>query len=298
MIHQHESPRRQRHEFPGNEERERVVGDQYQIHAEQEQVLGGVLRRTGMRKQVRVATKVPPKDRRWPARHDARLRDVFPAAWITECTHRSIEFLGFEPDLQQLHVWSDTWADDPEWYEALLALKEQGACSAFGVSVNDHEPQSALRVTASGRIDSLQVIYNVFDQTPERELFPAAREHDVAVIVRVPLDEGSLGGKLTRDSKFAKDDVRSNYFRGGRLAETVDHVDRLRPVLENKEQTLAQGALRFCLTHEAVSTVIVGTTKPDHVRDNARVSDRGVLDEETVSALRAHAWPRNFYDRD
>ena len=263
-----------------------------------EQVLGGVLRRTGMREQVRVATKVPPKDRRWPARPDARLRDIFPAAWITECTRRSIAFLGFEPDLQQLHVWTDSWADDPEWYEALLALKEEGACRAFGVSVNDHDPASAVRVTASGRIDSLQVIYNVFDQTPERELFPAARENDVAVIVRVPLDEGSLGGKLRRDSKFAKDDVRSSYFRGERLVQTVDRVERLRPVLENTEQTLAQGALRFCLAHEAVSTVIVGTTKPDHVRDNARVSDRGALDEETVSALRAHAWPRNFYDPD
>lgn len=263
-----------------------------------EQVLGGVLRRTGMRDQVRVATKVPPKDRRWPARHDARLRDIFPGSWITDCTRRSIEFLGFEPDLQQLHVWSDSWADDPEWYEALVALKEAGAIRAFGVSVNDHEPDSALRVTASGRIDSLQVIYNVFDQTPERALFPAALENDVAVIVRVPLDEGSLGGKLTRASKFAKDDVRSSYFRGERLAETVDHVEKLRPVLENEEQTLAQGALRFCLTHEAVSTVIVGTTKPDHVRDNAGVSERGPLDEKTVRALRAHAWPRNFYDRD
>ena len=263
-----------------------------------ERLLGGVLRRTGMRKQVRVATKVPPKDRRWPARHDAPLQDVFPYAWITECTHRSMDFLGFEPDLQQLHVWSDTWADEAEWYEAMLALKEEGCFTAFGVSVNDHEPQSAVRVTASGRIDSLQVIYNVFDQTPEQELFPAAIENDVAVIVRVPLDEGSLGGKLTKETQFAPDDVRARYFRGDRLAHTVDRVEKLRPVLENRDQTLAQGALRFALTHSAVSTVIVGTTKPAHIRDNADVSDRGSLDEETVAALLAHAWPRNFYDPD
>ena len=263
-----------------------------------ERVLGGVLRRTGMRNSVRVATKIPPKDRKWPARHDSALRDVFPHAWITECTHRSIDALDFEPDLQQLHVWSDSWADDPEWHEALLALKEEGLIRAFGVSVNDHDPGSAMRVTASGRIDSLQVIYNVFDQTPEQDLFPAALENDVAVIVRVALDEGSLGGKLTKETTFAEDDVRSRYFRGKRLGETVDRVEKLRPILETKDQTLAQGALRFALSHEAVSTVIVGTTKPHHIKDNADVSERGPLDEETLDALRSHAWPRNFYDPD
>lgn len=263
-----------------------------------EQVLGGVLRRTGMRKSVRVATKVPPKNREWPARHDVPLRETFPHAWITECTHRSVDHLGFEPDLQQLHVWSDSWADDPEWHEALLALKEEGCVAAFGVSVNDHEPESALRVTASGKIDSLQLIYNVFDQSPERELFAAARENDVAIIVRVPLDEGSLGGKLTKETQFAKNDMRSRYFRGARLAETVDRVEKVRPILENKDQSLAQGALRFALTPPDVSTVIAGTTKASHIRDNAEVSERGPLDEETLAALRAHAWPRNFYGGD
>ena len=245
--------------------------------------------------QVRVATKVPPMNWQWPADHDAELRDVFPAHWIRECTRESIGNLGFAPDLQQLHVWSDTWTDDAEWHETLLDLKESGSFRAFGVSVNDHEPESALRVTASGKIDSLQVIYNVFDQTPERELFPAAQEHDVAVIVRVPLDEGSLGGKLTLATRFDVDDVRARYFAGDRLRQTVEHVEALRPILEQEDQSLAQGALRFCLSHPSVSTVIAGSVNPRHIADNASVSRLGPLNAAAIGALRAHAWTRNFY---
>ena len=260
-----------------------------------EQVLGRVLKRTGMRETVKVATKIPPMNSAWPARHDAALRDVFPAHWIEQCTRESLANLGFTPDLQQLHVWSDTWADDREWSDALERLKQNGDFRAYGVSINAHEPESALRVTRSGRIDSLQLVYNVFDQSPENELFGAARQHDVASIVRVPLDEGSLGGKFTKQTRFADDDFRARYFRGERIAETVDRVEKLRPILENEQQTLAQGALRFCLSNEAVTTVIVGSTKPEHVRANAAVSDMGALDRRTVSELRAHAWPHNYH---
>lgn len=260
-----------------------------------EKILGRVLTRTGARDRVRVATKVPPMNMEWPANHASKLRDVFPASWIRQCTKESVEALGFTPDVQQLHVWSDSWADDNEWSDELSRLKSEGMFAAFGVSINDHEPETALRVVSSGKIDSVQVIYNVFDQTPEKELYPACMENDVAVIVRVPLDEGSLGGKLTKDMSFAPDDVRSRYFAGDRLAQAVDHVEALRPLLERDGQTLAQGALRFCLTHPAVTTVIAGSTKPKHIADNASVSDMGGLNDETLDALRAHAWPRNFY---
>jgi aryl-alcohol dehydrogenase-like predicted oxidoreductase len=260
-----------------------------------EQVLGRVLRQTGMRERVRVATKVPPMNGEWPASHESKLRDVFPAQWIRQSTGESIANLGFAPDLQQLHVWSDAWVDDAEWSDVASELKQQGSFTAFGVSVNDHEPASALRVTRSGRVDSVQVIYNIFDPTPEQELFPVAAEHDVAVIVRVSLDEGSLGGRLTRETKFDTNDMRIRYFRGERLAETVEHVEQLRPVLERKDQTLAQGALRFCLSAPEVTTVIVGSVNPDHIRANAAVSDRGPLDAAAIEQLRQHAWPRNFY---
>jgi aryl-alcohol dehydrogenase-like predicted oxidoreductase len=260
-----------------------------------EQVLGRVLLRTGMRDKVRVATKVPPMDWEWPARHDSALHDVFPAHWIRECTEQSIENLGFAPDLQQLHVWSDSWAANNEWSDALAALKQEGSIAAFGVSVNDHEPHQALAVVRSGKIDSVQVIYNVFDQSPGKELLPAALEHDVAVIVRVPLDEGSLGGRLTKDTVFEPTDMRTRYFAGDRLAQTVDRVEKIRPILETADQSMAQGALRFCLSHEAVSTVIAGSVNQSHIRENARVSERGPLEPSTLDQLRAHAWLRNFY---
>lgn len=260
-----------------------------------EQLLGRVLKRLRVREQVCVATKVPPMNGEWPARHDVRLREVFPANWIRDCTEQSLSNLGFEPDVQQLHVWSDSWAADDEWYEAMLELRERGRFRAFGVSVNDHQPESALEVTRSGRVDSLQVIYNIFDQTPADELFAAAREQDVAVIVRVPLDEGSLAGTLTKSTRFAPNDMRARYFAGDRLALTVERVEKVRPILESDEQSLAQGALRFCLSNDAVSTVIAGSTKPAHIRDNAAVSGMGPLEEEVLDRLRAHAWPRNFY---
>lgn len=262
-----------------------------------EQLVGRVLRESGARERVRVATKVPPMNMEWPASPKARLRDVFPARWIRECAERSLRNLDIGPiDLLQLHVWTDAWADDPEWYDALVELRDAGKIRAFGVSVNDHDPASAMRVARSGRIDSVQVIYNVFDQSPEAELFPVAREMSLGVIARVPLDEGSLTGRLRPDTKFSAGDWRAHYFRGQRLRETVERVERLRPLLERPGQTLAQGALRFCLAQPAVSTVIVGSAIPEHVRDNAAASELGALDTDTLRALRAHAWPRNFYD--
>ncbi|HET9983004.1 MAG TPA: aldo/keto reductase [Longimicrobiales bacterium] len=261
-----------------------------------ERLVGRVLRRSGARERVRVATKVPPRNGQWPARAEAPLREVFPAAWIRECAERSLDNLDIGAiDLLQLHVWTDSWADDAEWYEALAALREEGSIRALGVSVNDHDPASALRVTRSGRIDSLQVIYNVFDQSPARELFPAAREMDVGVIVRVPLDEGSLAGRLTTETRFPPQDMRSRYFAPERLPEVVRRVEALRPVLETDGQSMAEGALRFCLSDPAVSTVIVGSADPAHVRRNAAVSEQGPLPAATVEALRGHAWPRNFY---
>jgi aryl-alcohol dehydrogenase-like predicted oxidoreductase len=260
-----------------------------------ERLVGEVVREAGARERVRVATKVPPLSRIWPANPGVALRDAYPAHWIRECAEQSLRHLDIGPiDLLQLHTWTDAWVDEPEWHEALSALREEGKIRAFGVSVNDHDPGSALQVTRSGKIDSIQVIYNIFDQSPAAELFPAAAEAGVGVIARVPLDEGSLTGKYTKETIFPPGDFRGDYFSGERLGETVDRVERLRPLLERPGQTLAQGALRFCLSNPAVSTVIAGSTNPEHVRQNAEASDLGELDPATSAALREHAWARNF----
>jgi len=265
-------------------------------HGRSERLVGEVLRTSGERDRVRVASKVPPMNWQWPAQEGSPLRDNFPAQWIEECAQRSLANLGGDAiDLLQLHVWADSWTDDAEWFDTLTDLRDRGLIRAFGISVNDHDPSSGLRVVESGKIDTVQVIYNVFDQTPADELFGAAQRGDVGVIARVPLDESSLAGVLREDTVFGESDMRRSYFRGARLRDTVRRVERLRPMLQGAGQSMAQGALRFCLSHPAVSTVIVGSVDEEHIRANAEASEMGPLDAGLRIKLKSHAWPRNFY---
>jgi aryl-alcohol dehydrogenase-like predicted oxidoreductase len=260
-----------------------------------EKLVARAFRSAGRR--VFTATKIPPKDYQWPARHDAPLRDVFPRDWIIRCTERSLTNLETDCiDLQQLHVWSPNWTNEPEWYEALRDLQKQGKIRHIGVSLNDHEPDTALELVRSGWVDSLQVIYNIFDQSPSKNLFPLAQQHSTAVIVRCPFDEGSLTGTFRENTVFPKGDWRKEYFCGERLIETVRRVETLSFLIRGETTTLAQAALRFCLSHPAVSTVIPGMRRPAHVEENCRVSDGKLLTTEELQRLTAHAWLRNFYD--
>lgn len=243
-----------------------------------------------------VATKIPPKNWRWPADAHTPLRDAFPRDWILSCTERSLMNLEIETiPLQQLHVWTDAWVEEQEWQEAVTRLKKQGKILFFGVSVNDHQPESALKLVASGLVDAIQVIYNIFEQSPEKELFPLCQKKGVAVIARVPLDEGSLTGTLTPSTVFPEGDFRREYFGQGRLQEVCRRVDRLRTLLDSSVATLPELALRFCLSHPAVSSVIPGMRKPDHVEANAGIADRGSLAPDLLLNLKAFHWPRNFY---
>lgn len=246
---------------------------------------------------VYVATKVPPKNMAWPARHTTPARAAFPARWILDCTERSLKHLQRDAiDVQQLHVWAPRWLKESDvWLPAVARLKRAGKIRAFGLSVNDHEPDTALDAVASGLIDSVQVIYNVFEQTPAARLFAACQQHHVAVIARVPFDEGSLTGTFTPQTQFAPDDWRGAYFGGPRLAETVQRLERLRPLLEGPGRSCAQGALLFCLSHPAVSTVIPGMRRARHVEENVAVSRLPPWTAAELQRLKAHAWPRNFY---
>ncbi|MBF0105061.1 MAG: aldo/keto reductase [Deltaproteobacteria bacterium] len=248
------------------------------------------------KKRVFVATKVPPKNFQWPARHDVSVSETFPADHIIKSTEQSLRNLRTDcVDLQQLHVWSDSWLATTDWLDAVDMLKKQGKIRFFGVSINDHEPDSALKMVASGRIDAVQVIYNIFDQTPEEALFPLCQKHNVAVIVRVPFDEGSLAGALTPDHQFHKKDWRRHYFTPERLKETCERVDKLKFLVRDEIKTMAQAALKFCLSHPTVSTVIPGMRTKKHVDDNCAVSDGKLLSSEELQELKNHAWFRNFY---
>jgi len=259
-----------------------------------ERILGEALQ--GSRQPFRVATKVPAKTMEWPARPGMQIAKAFPVDWIVQCTERSLKNLGMERvDLQQMHVWTDAWADADEWRKAAEKLKREGKIRAFGVSVNDHEPESVLKLVATGEIDSVQVIYNIFDQRPAERLFPLAQEHGVAVIGRVPFDEGSLAGAFTPETRFPKGDWRAGYFKGERLQETCERVERLKSLLGAEAPTLPALALKFALSHPAVSTVIPGMRRIANVEANCAVSDGRLLPKEKLAALKEHAWPRNFY---
>lgn len=243
-------------------------------------------------KKLYTATKVPPKDQRWPAPADATLDDCYPPDHIEEYLHKSLENAGLESfDLLQLHTWNDTWAKDDRWAKKFSDLKSQGLIHAGGISINRWEPWNGVEAVKTGAIDSVQVIYNIFDQNPEDQLFPACREHDVAVIARVPFDEGTLTGTITKDSAFPADDWRSTYFSPENLTASVDRVEAVKPLVP-EGSTLPETALRFILSEPTVSTIIPGMRKTRNVEANIAASDEGPLTDELLDKLRPHRWVR------
>ncbi len=254
--------------------------------------LMGALARTNPSAGLFLASKVAPKNREWPARPGDRVRDAFPPDHVRRSVEGILRQVGLEMlDLVQFHVWQDAWADDPGWQRAVENLKRDGLVRHVGISVNRREPANVLQTLRTGLIDAVQVVYNVFDQAPEDELFPLCRELGVAVIARVPLDEGSLAGTLTLDSRWPDGDWRNSYFGPASLAETIPRVEALRPLIPEGE-TMAQLALRFILANPDVTTVIPGTRSPAHLAANVAAADAGPLPPDLVTALRAHRWDR------
>jgi aryl-alcohol dehydrogenase-like predicted oxidoreductase len=239
-----------------------------------------------------VATKVPPKNLTWPGKAETPISEVFPPDHIREYTEKSLKNLGVDTiDLQQLHVWSDAWAADPGWQRAARKLKDDGLIRAFGISVNRWEPANVLRALDTGLVDSVQVVYNIFDQAPEDELFPYCQQHGIAIIARVPFDEGSLTGTLTRSSSWPAGDFRNMYYMSPNLEDTLDRVDRLKPLVP-EGMDLPELALRFILHHPAVSTTIPGMRKIRNVERNIAAGDDAPLPPRLLDALRAHRWDR------
>jgi len=238
------------------------------------------------------ASKIPPKNLKWPASAKDRYRDVFPADHVLEYANLILKQLKTESiDLLQLHVWDDSWVDDPEFRTTVEKLKSQKLIGAFGLSLNRWQPENGIKAIHTGLVDVVQVIYNVFDQAPEDELFPVCQEFNVGVIARVPLDEGSLGGKLTAETRFPDSDWRSKYFGAENLGQTLPRVEKLKQML-HEGMSLAEMSLRFILSNPVVSTTIVGMRKPEHVRQNVAASDAGPLDSGLLKSLKGHRWDR------
>jgi aryl-alcohol dehydrogenase-like predicted oxidoreductase len=265
-----------------------------------EKLIAEVLEERGGRDRVTVATKIPPKDYVWPGREKTPLEMTFPAKWIVECVDQSLANLRVDAlDLEQLHVWHDAWLASPHWEKtrsAMERLKKEGKVLHWGVSINDHAPETALALLADPLLESAQVIYNLFDRSPERALFALARERNLGIIVRVPLDEGGLTGAVRPDTAFPPRDWRNRYFRGDRKAEVARRADALAALLGDEAETLPELALRFVLSRPEVSTVIPGMRRPEHAKANAAVSDGRALSPALLAHLASHAWDRNWYE--
>ena len=243
-------------------------------------------------KSLYAATKVPPKDRTWPPVKGNSIHNVFPPDYIREYAEKSLTNLGLETiDLLQLHVWEDDWASDDDWKEVVDALKEQGKIRAFGLSLNRWEPENGMQAIRTGLIDAVQVIYNIFDQNPEDELFPLCLKEDVGIIARVPFDEGGLLGHLTKETRFPAHDWRAGYFCEENLAPTVERADALKPVVP-AGSNLPEMSMQFILSNPDVSTIIPGMRQVKHVEANMHASDLGPLQKPLLEELHQHRWVR------
>lgn len=256
------------------------------------ETLLGKLVKTNPDKKIYTATKIPPKNMQYPTLPESTLEECYPPEHIEEFLHKSLKNADLESfDLLQIHTWHDAWADEDSWSNMLDSLKRQGLIRACGISLNRWEPWNGIKAVKSGKIDSVQVIYNIFDQNPEDQFFPACLENDVAVIARVPFDEGTLTGTLTKETTFPADDWRSHYFTKENLIPSVERADALKPLVP-KGSTMPEMALRHILSHNAVSTIIPGMRKIKHVESNIAASDKGKLSADLLEELKKHRWVR------
>jgi len=244
-------------------------------------------------KRIYAASKIPPLNDKWPASSKYKYQDVFPTDHVFKHARLIREKLATDSiDLLQFHVWDDSWTDEPDFRKTVEKLKSDGWIHSFGLSLNRWEPENGIRALRTGLVDAVQLIYNIFDQSPEDKLFPVCRELNIGVIARVPLDEGSLAGELTAETRFPKNDWRSLYFGPENLANTMHRVEKLKKILP-KGMTLSEMALRFILSNPAVSTTIVGMRRPNHVRENLAAGSAGPLDAALLADLRHHRWDRH-----
>jgi len=259
-----------------------------------EKLVGQVVKERSER--IYVATKIPPKNGQWPARSGVSVDEAFPARHVISSTEESLRNLATDAiDVQQFHVWSDEWVDKGDWLEAIQKLKAQGKIKAFGISINDYQPENAIKLIETGVVDTVQVIHSIFEQAPEDKLYPACERHRVGTIVRVALDEGGLTGKITPDTTFEEGDFRSHYFRGDRKREVYERVKKIASDLGINLDQLAETALRYVLSHPAVSTVIPGMRSVRNVERNCQLGDGQGLPKDQIEKLKAHRWERNFY---
>lgn len=251
----------------------------------------------GRSPEVIIASKVPPKHRVWGVPAGFDLQAVFPKQYVLDCLNETLKNLGREHvDLYQFHTWIDDWATQSEWQETVREMKQSGKARFIGISVQSHKPSNVIKALDTGLVDAVQVIYNIFDQSPDDELLPYCQKNNIGFIARVPFDEGSLTGKVRPDTTFAPNDFRNSYFSGKRKQQVWERVQAIVGDLGISIDQLPEYALRFTISHPAVSTVIPGMRNERHVTANTSVSGAGPLSAAVLEKLKAHRWIPNFYD--
>ncbi|OGM05217.1 aldo/keto reductase [Candidatus Woesebacteria bacterium RIFCSPHIGHO2_01_FULL_39_32] len=260
-----------------------------------EELIGEFLKESKLRDNVIIATKIPPKNRKWPAWKGIPISKVFPDRYIERYVDSSLRNLKADTiDLMQFHVWQDDFAKEEGWKKTIEKITKSGKVKFWGISINDYQPSNCIKTLDTGLIQTIQLIFNIFHQKPIKKLFPYAKKQNIGLIVRVPLDEGGLTGRLTLNSKF-KDPMRSIYFRKDRLIKVVERVKKLEKLLNGEAKTIPELALRFVLSFSEISSVIPGTRKVKYVEANTSVSDGRNLSRELINGLKKHSWERNFY---
>lgn len=268
-------------------------GEGHSHHSEK--LIGQFLKTLPKDKKVYVASKIYPINRQWPARADAPIEAVFPESWIYEAVNLSLYNLGVESiDLMQFHVWQDDFAKTEYWKKAVETLSQEGKVKFWGISINDYQPTNCLKTLETGRISTIQFIFNIFHQKPEEELLPYGQKNNIGLIARVPLDEGGLSGNIKPDTVFG--DWRDDFFQGDRKREVFERNEKLKSLLGTEASTLPELALRWILSHGEISTVIPGMRTADHALANCAVSDGRRLSPALLRELQKHSWERNFYN--
>ncbi len=260
-----------------------------------ERLIGQAEKESG--KDLFITSKIPSKRFEWPAKESSTLKESFPTDYIIQTTEKSLRNLKRDYiDLQQFHVWNDNWANQDEWKEAVYRLKKEGKVRFFGISMNDHQPENGIEAGKTGLIDSFQVIFNLFDQAPADKLLPFCAENNIAVIARVPFDEGSLTGTVTPETEFPKKDFRNRYFRGDRRQQVWERVQKMAEVTAAETESPAEAALRYLISFDALTTVIPGMRKEKNLLANVKAVEKGPLSPELMEVLKQFRWIRNFYE--
>jgi methylglyoxal reductase len=250
-----------------------------------------------------IATKVQPRPApsSYPVmagwHHPAPVEIIYPPGAIRESVETSLRELDVDwIDLVQMHNYWPMWDTIDYWLDELEQLRCEGKVRHIGISVPDHRPEGVISLVRSGRIDSVQVLYNIFDPLALDCLIPICQENNVAVIARIILDEGGLTGFLTEQTEFPDGDFRNKYFDVLPRSIYIEKVDALRQYIPEYADSLAELAIKFAIHDSGVNVALTSMQVQEYARENIAAVDKQRLPDEIFEKLRVkHRWIRNFY---